>query len=134
MNMSLSSQTAGESRPWDRLPSRVRWLYRVRFCVAAVVLAGALVGSYYGWATELIPLSLISVGIVVYNVLIARALRSGKGETPGWRSTLFTGQILADVLALTLLVYYCGGVENPLVISYVLPVAAGGLLLPRRMN
>ncbi|NIA20535.1 MAG: hypothetical protein GWP05_00895 [Anaerolineaceae bacterium] len=106
-------------------------MLRVRLVVAIALLGLTVAGTWHGLLKESIPLAAIALAMLGYNLLIRLTLRKGWVETPSRILQLCSGQIIADGLALTALLFFCGGVENPMVILYVLPVAAAGLLLPR---
>ena len=45
----------------------------------------------------------------------------------------FCGQLLLDILALSLLLYFSGGATNPFVSYFLVPIIIGGIILPRRL-
>lgn len=133
MNGSLSLVSDVASQSEGRLLRHARWLCRIRLGLGLSLLAGVLIGWRYGLLPEPLSLLLIAVGILAYDALFAMALRSLDDSAADRVSRLCAAQTLADALSLTVLIFYCGGVENPIVIFYVGPVATAGLLLPRKV-
>jgi len=77
----------------------------------------------------------IAVSIAVYNALFHRyagLLETGEAADLKRRWTVFANvQISVDLLALTLLLHYTGGIETPLFLFYIFYVTAASILLPR---
>ncbi len=71
------------------------------------------------------PLSVVSAIIIGTSVWAYALLRSGRGMS---EATL-AGQMLADMVALTLLLYYTGGSANPFVSLYLVPVMIAATVL-----
>ncbi len=121
--------------PVDReLGERVRWLITVRWLVLALTLVVVLVADY--WLGHVLPLGAIWVVlslIAAYNLVFwifthRLTSRSASYET---HAILLHMQILADLLSLTALLHFTGGLENPFVAYYVLLVVVGSILTSR---
>jgi len=118
------------------LRERTEWLIRLRWAFVVGVLALVLL------ANSLIPDSLpmpilvsIAAGIAVCNGLFqwyARLLRreaASRLERDYVR--LAAVQIALDVVVLTVLLHFTGGVENPFYVLYIVPITTASILLPR---
>ena len=77
----------------------------------------------------LVPIALAIAAQVVFNVLsyarLARAASVSNAE--------LLAQLLVDVAALTLIVYFAGGSSNPMVTLYLPLIAIGAAILPARL-
>lgn len=98
---------------------RARWLVALGLALVAI-LAGDVVPS---------TASLLAVCafIALYNVLLLRG--SGSDPIPHPHTLTF---LCLDTLSLTAYLHYCGDVESPMRLSYVLPIIAASLLISVR--
>ncbi|MHB1296347.1 MAG: sensor histidine kinase [Anaerolineae bacterium] len=122
--------------PLDRtLSDRVRWLIRLRWLTLALAAAMALAGNHWlGGVLPVAPLWGTFLGIALYNVgiwLFARDLRV-RGAASEVYAVFMHVQVILDLVALTVLLHFSGGLENPFSTYYVLLVAIGTILTNRR--
>ncbi len=141
----VRSRVVGSLPPWaDRLPigegrgletdlrehqECSRWLVRTRWLAVAAVATAVALGAFVvpvvhagcAW-----PLTLTTVVLAGTN-LVFRHLARG-GERP---AAVLQAQMVSDLLLLSILLHYSGGVENPLMVLYLAHVVLAGLLLPR---
>lgn len=107
------------------------WLVRLRWLAIAGV-AVVLVST--GPGLGLLPrgaapaLWWVLAALALYNAALALL---GPGRGIPWASH-FAGQIVADCLALALLVHFAGGVENPFLPFFALHVVNANIVLGRR--
>lgn len=113
----------------DAFSSVALLLYRLRY-IAVMLLAATIVLVHWGMHLQL-PMQemiFVTLGLLLFNLLLGWRLR--------WQRAVSAlevfGQILADVFALTLLLYYCGGSANPFVSLYLLPLLVTAVILPAR--
>ncbi len=131
----MSTSQKISSHPWLR--ERIDWLIQVRWYFAVGVLALIVV------ADQLIPDSLpvpvlvaVTASIALYNATFRwYAARLKQTESPDleqryWRFTHL--QIVLDLLVITVLLHYTGGVENPFYLFYIFHITTASILLPRR--
>ncbi|WP_374402966.1 hypothetical protein [Niveibacterium sp.] len=117
------SQPEPAARARLTLLLRLRWLF--------VAACGALTGlGFLGAQLPLTGIALTGLGLLVLNLATRCALRR---QLPAWLTPrgLFL-QLLADMLALSVLVQQTGGLASPLVGAYLVPIALGANLLPPR--
>ena len=120
---------------WEAIRRRNLWFIQMRYW-AFLMLTGILVFSYlvlkieYS-STQLISFSIISISILVYNSLLHYFRRFLKCE-PGTINPLHFSliQMVLDLIALLLLVYFTGGIESPLYMFFVFHMIIGSLILP----
>jgi signal transduction histidine kinase len=120
----------------------LRWLrqyVQLRWLAVGAVLLGTMVARFaLGIGVPLFPVLSIALVISFYNVLFTvwqrqyeqRALESEAVARWG-RRFAFT-QVITDLIALTVLLHFVGGVETPLFLFYLFHVGFGSIMLSRR--
>jgi signal transduction histidine kinase len=149
------TQDAGGGRPLGRMEQRMtesellvrcRWLLRTRW-VFATALAGVLALNEWLRLQEMTgPIWVVAALIGLYNFGLtawtrrldsALRLQDAEGGTASGRGrieTLVFVQMALDALALTLVLRYSGGIENPLAFFYIFHVTLASILLSRRLS
>jgi len=122
------------------LIERIDWLIRLRWLAvlgtgAAVVLAWLL----YPDDLSLLPLIVVTLLIALYNgqfLFYARTLKLSHAGSARLRHTIQFAyvQIVLDLLALSALVHFSGGVENPIAVFFVFHTIIASILLSRRTS
>ncbi|MBN1399334.1 MAG: hypothetical protein JXA74_00765 [Anaerolineae bacterium] len=119
----------------QELDERARWLVTFRWLVlTAAVVCVLLANHWLGNVLPVRPLWFTLAGIGLYNGvlwLVARAFQRRRRPHRCYVA-LMHFQILTDLLALTILLHFSGGVENPVSPYYTLIVLVGSLLMTRR--
>jgi signal transduction histidine kinase len=119
------------------LSERVRWLVKLRWLALSVMVLVTLVGDWWlGRVLPMLPLVICFVVIALYNLtfwIVASRLVSQEAPLPV-QAILLHGQILCDLLALTIVLHYSGGLENPFSILYVLIVVVGSILIANHFS
>lgn len=122
------------ARPDNSLAQRAHWLIRLRWLAAVSVAGGTLVcarilqidlqeGALYG----------IALLLLIYNAILFVLLRclatvpGDRGLRGVKRSIDF--QISADLVILTVLLHFSGGVENPLAFFFIFHMIIASILL-----
>lgn len=122
---------AGDRQGVDSmLLERNRWLVRMRWIVVVAVAIAVVLGAFLVPVVPpscQVPLVVTAVLIGAVNVAFTRIVRRGRNPA----RTLFL-QMAADLMSLTVLLHFAGGLENPLMGVYVLHVILAGILLERR--
>ncbi len=118
------------------LVERISWLIRLRWVAAVGTLAGIAIARLVEPALPVLPLVAVTIAIAFYNALFllyARYLwrRRGTGLRRR-RSPIFIAvQIVFDLFALTALLHFSGGIENPFGVFLLFHVIIASILLPR---
>ncbi len=117
---------------WIALKSRNRRLIILRYgaiIMLALFLAGAVLLPELG--IPVIPVALVTLAILLYNVLLHQALKTLPAEFAPFHGLHFALiQISADLVALLVLTYYTGGVESPFLLFYLFHIIIASLILP----
>jgi len=123
------------------LLARCHWLLKARWVFVAA-LAGALALSDGGLKLQqdTTPLWAVAAFIAIYNAGFTAVERRpkfcviGERRGVGERIAAFVFvQMALDALALTVLLAFSGGIENPIAFFYIFHVALAGILLSRRL-
>lgn len=125
-----------QDRSYDRLAVNAGWLLRLRWvAVMGQLITIGVAGVALAVRLPLLPLFAIIGFTTATNVAFAVWLRRHIGchSTPA--ELLRDQRVLAvlmtlDLLALTALLYFSGGVTNPFVLFYLLNVALAAVVLP----
>jgi signal transduction histidine kinase len=122
--------------PIDRnLSERARWLVTFRWLTLTVAAVFVLLANrWLGNVMPMLPLLLTLAGIAIYNIALLYLSMRMEERAEGRRAitSLLHGQIVLDLLALTVLLHYSGGMENPFSLYYVILVVIGSLLTTRQ--
>jgi len=137
-NVIPKEQTAREQPPEERaLLFRLGVYVRMRWLVVLGIIGCTLVASQVfdiGFPT--LPVYIICAVIALYNLLFFRWTQSLQKEEAGLvvkkAQTQGNIQILVDLVALTVLLHYTGGIENPFIFLYLAHTIAASIVLPQR--
>ncbi len=119
---------------WEAIKRRNLLFIKLRYIAVLMLITFNYSGEIINIKLSNIQHSVIEVTtavILLYNLLfhfIRPKLKSESGKFNPLHLSLL--QIMCDLTALTLLVYFTGGVESPLLIFYVFHMIIGSLILP----
>ena len=119
-----------EVRELDGLRSQVAWFNRLRLLVAAgVVWLTALAAHGFGLVAEPLPLYLLAGAILLVDIgYIAAFPRLARGGAHTLRRHVYL-QIGVDLVILTALLHYTGGITNPFALFYLFHAFIAALVL-----
>jgi signal transduction histidine kinase len=137
-NVIPQEQTARDHTPEARaLLFRLKVYVNMRWLVVLGIIGCTLVASqvfHIGFPT--LPVYIICGVIALYNLLLFRWTGGLQNEEAGLvvKRAQNQGniQILLDLVALTVLLHYTGGVENPFIFFYLAHTIAASIVLPKR--
>ena len=109
-------------------------LIRLRWAGGAIIIAGAILCRFLGVIADATGVIAVGAGVWSYNAVFALAVRTATLQRLGSRGGLVAAQIVVDVIALSGVIYFCGGVENPIVCFYVLQAAFAAMILPTKQR
>ncbi len=120
---------------WITIRRRNLWFINIRYYVV-VALIGFLVGRQFLLdfkltATQIYAISFVTLSILIYNIIL-QMVRPHVGSNPLKFNSMHISliQILLDIAALDLLVYFTGIIESPLYVFYIFHMIVGSLILP----
>lgn len=120
---------------WIAVRRRNLWFIRLRYFFVVLLysfmLGGEFLLNFKLTEAQIIAISVIGVIILSYNLII-QLVRPRIGCTPGRLNCLHLSliQMLLDLLALMVLVYYTGTIHSPLYMFFIFQMVIGSLILP----
>jgi signal transduction histidine kinase len=140
----VARRAAGQ-RPQDALPGltlqelfeRLGWFVSIRWFAGLGALLLVAVGWYvFGVHIPPGPIVLTIAALFAYNtvfrVLVRRAYRHGRVSLRFVHGCA-NAQIICDMVALTFVMHFSGGVENPFIVFFICPLVIASELLPTRV-
>ncbi|MBI5379000.1 MAG: HAMP domain-containing histidine kinase, partial [Nitrospirae bacterium] len=120
---------------WEsaELAERIRWFIRLRWvAVGAIVLVTRMATAIFAIPLDPFPLYLTALAVAIYNGLFRLDhRRREEGLTTEAAVVSANLQIAFDLVALTVLLHYSGGAENPFASYYVFHLIIASILLSR---
>jgi signal transduction histidine kinase len=118
----------------QELVSSLAWLITLRWAAGiGLLLVTGFASTILGLQIPVLPLCLLGLGVLAYNVAFWWILRKLNAR-PSTRSTdyqwLARAQIGVDWIAMAVLVYLTGGIDSPVLYFYLFHIIIGSLLLP----
>ena len=130
-----------EALPVEEL-GLLRWLRRyvwLRWLSVGALLLGVMAARFVlGLRLPLFPVLGVAAAVALYSVLFEswRRRREQRCAVPGatvrWRQRFGLAQIVVDLVALTVLLHFVGGVETPFFLFYFFYVGLGSIMLSRQ--
>ena len=117
------------------LVDQLKWLIFLRwFAIVGVVIAGLVSSTLFPVLYSPIPIYACAGLLFLFNLLFL-LLISGRAIKPaGGVTFLAMIQLEIDLLILTLLLYFAGGLTNPFVLFYVFHIIIATIILPRNFS
>ena len=113
----------------EDLGRRVAWFVRLRWLAIAGVLSASAVARFLlGFDFWVLPIVLVVAALAAAN-LGFHFWRRRRQDEPGLL-LIARVQVMADLFALVLLLYFSGGVENPFSYYFIFHTIIAGILLP----
>jgi len=120
-----------------RLLRGAYWLVKLRWIAVVCVFVGIYISSNVlniGLAVS--ALYAVATLLFVYNIvvrmLLDHAVKPGDDVPPGTIKRIIHLQICADLILLTILLHFSGGIENPLVFFFIFHTIIASILLSKR--
>ena len=120
---------------WLTIKKRNFWFIKLRYGAVLMLLFFIFFPKYFLdidlASNQQIALLFITVSILFYNVVFHFIRRYIKNSADNFNPLhLSVLQMIFDLTALMLLVYYTGSVESPLLLFFVIHMIVGSLILP----
>ncbi len=118
-----------------RLVRRAYWLIRIRWiAIIGVILATFVANRILHISVHQTALYCVAAVLTVYNsvflILLNRAVKPNGERVFSTVHRIVSVQISLDLILLTVLVHFSGGVENPFMIYFVFHMVIASILLP----
>ncbi len=120
---------------WDGIRKRNLWFIKLRYSAFAMLLLfflfAIVILKVEFSERQLIAISVINISILAYNLILHKVRKYLTCDTKKFNPLDFSlVQMVLDLIALLLLVYYTGGIESPLYMLFVFHMIIGSLILP----
>ncbi|MGK9475946.1 sensor histidine kinase [Melioribacter sp. OK-6-Me] len=120
---------------WRAIRIRNLWFIRLRyFAVISLLLfliAGEFLLNFQFSNLQKIAISIIIISILSYNIILYKLRAYIKCDVSSFNSLhLSLIQMILDLIALMILVYYTGIIESPLYLFFIFHMIIGSLILP----
>lgn len=119
----------------EALAEQILWLIRLRWIAVGCIILACLMGTHaFQVLPNAIPIYVCAGLLLLSNVLYFLAARS-RGSR-GNRRDILIGmiQVEADLILLTAVLHFSGGVANPFFLLYVVPIIIATIILPKSMS
>ncbi len=120
---------------WDAIRKRNMWFIKLRYgavlMLTTFMLLSEFVLEFKFTGTQILTLSMITLIILIYNVLLhvgKKYIKSIAGQFNPLHLSII--QIILDFTALFLIVHFTGGIETPIYMLFVFHMIIGSLILP----
>lgn len=134
--MSMVPEWARDQKEfWESIRRRNLWFIKLRYGIVVLLTAFLLLTTFifkinYS-ETQLIAGVIIIASIFLYNFILHRARKYVRFDVTSFNPLyLSLFQMVLDLIALLMLVYFTGGIESPLYMQFVFLVIIGSLILP----
>lgn len=122
-----------ESAPAGETLKRLTWFVRLRWLAVAGVLGTIPVSSFLLHVRfHPVPILAVAAWITAYNVYFWQQLRRPASQAR--LLNLARAQIVLDLFALVVLLYFAGGAENPFSLYLVFHTAIAAIIFPGRWS
>ena len=120
-----------------RLLQGAYWLTRLRWVAVVCIPLGTYVSdNLLGIALGEVALYAVAVVLFLYNiavlVMLDRACDEDQRAEPKTVKRIIHLQICTDLILLTVLLHFSGGIENPLVFFFIFHMVIASILLSKR--
>lgn len=129
-NLDIQSQ-----RTYVSLAEQLRWLIRLRWMAVGGIILAVLLGTYlFGALSHPLPLILCSVILLICNTFyFVAANKNTENARP--KDLIFAMiQVELDLIILTAVLVFSGGVVNPFFLFYIFHVIIAAIILPRNLS
>ena len=125
--------------PQEGLIERIYWLIRLRWiAVAGVIFTVLFAEKIVNIPLQSLTLYAIAAVLGVYNLIfflyLNRIKRNNPPDLPTVANRVANIQISFDLLSLTALIHFSGGIENPFVYYFIFHMIIASILLSRRAS
>jgi signal transduction histidine kinase len=109
----------------------MRWI-----AIPAIIIATLIASKVFHIGFPTLPVYVICAIIAIYNSLLfylTQSLRRQKPELVIRRVEAYgNAQVILDLVVLTVLIHFTGGIENPFIFLYIIHTSAAAIFLSRR--
>ncbi len=129
----LTDKPSQHSR--EALSEQILWLIRLRWIAVGCIVLACLMGTYvFPVLPNAVPIYVCAGLLLLSNILYLIAA-TNKGSRTGRRDIMLGMiQVETDLVLLTAVLHFSGGVTNPFFLLYVVPIIIATIILPKIMS
>ncbi|MHC4301425.1 MAG: hypothetical protein ACYS7Y_29515, partial [Planctomycetota bacterium] len=119
----------------EALVEQILWLIRLRWIAAGSIVVACVMGTYvFPVLADATPIYACAGLLLLSNILYL--LAATKQASQASRKDLVIGllQVEMDLVLLTAVLHFSGGLANPFFLLYVVPIILATIILPRSMS
>jgi signal transduction histidine kinase len=139
----MSTEPRAKEEPQNYTPEEAALLVRLRVFVAmrwlailGVIIATLVASLVFNIGFPTVPVYIICFCVAIYNLVFYFQNRNLKNEPPGQvrrkAITYSNFHIILDLITITFLIHFTGGIENPFIFYFVFHAIAASISLPYR--
>ena len=139
----MSTEPHEKEEPQNYTPEEAALLVRLRVFVAmrwlailGVIIATLVASLVFNIGFPTVPVYIICFCVAIYNLVFYFQNRNLKNEPPGQvrrkAITYSNFHIILDLITITFLIHFTGGIENPFIFYFVFHAIAASISLPYR--
>ncbi len=128
----------------ERTPEEAAFIMRLRvlvnmrwLAILGIIIATLVASNVFNIGFPVLPVYIICIFMALYNLLLFHQARTLRREKTGLiitkGRTYSDIHIFFDLLALTTLLHFTGGIENPFIFYFVLHIIAGSIIVHYRV-
>ncbi len=118
----------------ETLQDRLSWSINVRWAIIFILLASVPLGKeLFHFHLAYLPITLLTSILLILNITYFFLLHYAKFKSEWQELTFAEIQIGIDLIIVSYLIHYAGGIDNPFFILYLLEVIHSAILFPGRV-
>jgi signal transduction histidine kinase len=119
----------------NALSEQLRWLIDLRWMAIGGIVVAILLGHYVFSVLNTVGALYACAGLLlVCNVIYYGVVKRIDGDRTGWGIALGVGQMEMDLVILTSVLFFSGGMTNPFTLFYVFHVIIAAMILPKQWS
>jgi len=119
----------------DALAEQILWLIRLRWIAVGSIIVACLMGTYvFPALTNAMPIYICAGLLLLSNILYFAAATRQVSRSSHRDIALAMIQVETDLVLLTAVLHFSGGLANPFYLLYVIPMIIATILLPKSMS
>ena len=119
----------------EALAEHILWLIRLRWIAVGCIVLACLMGTYvFPVLPNAVPIYVCAGLLLLSNIMYLVAAKTRESRAGRRDITIGMIQVETDLVLLTAVLHFSGGVSNPFILLYVVPIIIATIILPRSMS
>ena len=119
----------------EAIAEQILWLIRLRWIAVGCIILACLMGTQvFPVLPNAVPIY-VCAGLLLLSNIVYSLVATKQVSQAGRKDTVIgLVQVEMDLILLTVVLHFSGGVTNPFILLYVVPIILATIILPRRMS